>query len=65
MILPICHIGHGAKIRGRAVGPNSKSVPAQRRVATVTKVHLDYAYLQEEVLEDDDEFKQEAGSGLA
>ena len=65
MILPICHICHGAKICGRAVGLNSKTVPAESRVSTVTMAHLDDAYLQEEVLEDDGECKHEAGPGLA
>ena len=46
-------------VRGRAVGPNSKKVPAANRESLIPKSHLDYAFLQDEIVEDndDDEFK--------
>ena len=34
-------------------------MPAESRIATVAEAHLDYAHLQDGILEDDDEFKQE------
>ena len=43
-------------VRGRAVGPNSKKVPAANRESSVPRALLDYAYLQDEVIEDDGEF---------
>ena len=45
-------------VRGRAVGPNSKKVPEKFREAVVPKAHLDYAFLQDEVIENDDEFDE-------
>ena len=60
MISPIGHLGRGVKtVRRRAVGPNSKKLPAESRVATVTRANLDYANLQDETLEDDNELKQD------
>ena len=46
-------------VRGRAVGPNSKRVPDDKREMIVPKAHLDYAYLQEELIEEEDEFTAE------
>ena len=40
-------------------------MPAESRVATVTKAHLDYADLQDEELEDDHEVKQEGSVRLS
>ena len=45
-------------VRGRAVGPNSRKVPDDKKVNVVPKAHLDYAYLQDEVIEDSDEFAE-------
>ena len=38
-------------VRGRAVGPNSKSLTPEHKVAFVPKAHLDYAFLNDEVLD--------------
>ena len=35
-------------VRGRAVGPLHKKIPAASRESHVPRVHLDYAFLQEE-----------------
>ena len=43
-------------VRGRAVGPNARKVPASHREMSVPKAHLDYAYLQDEIIEEKDEF---------
>ena len=39
-------------VRGRAVGPNSKKVPAANRESIVPRALLGYTYLQDEVVED-------------
>ena len=46
-------------MRGRAVGPNARSVPADRKIALIPKAHMDYAFLQDEVIEDASEMGQE------
>ena len=46
-------------VRGRAVGPNARSVPADRKIALIPKAHMDYAFLQDEVIEDATEMGQE------
>ena len=51
-------------VRGRAVGPNSKTVPAGYWETAIPKAHLDYALLQDEVEKDDVEF-DERGSAKA
>ena len=50
-------------VRGRAVGPNSRKVPDDKKVTAVPKAHLDYAYLQDEVIEDGDEFEETGAVG--
>ena len=40
------------------VGPNSEKVPEKFTDAVVPKAHLDYAFLQDEVIENDDEFDE-------
>ena len=47
-------------VRGRAVGPNSKKIPAANRETLIPKAHLDYAFLQDEVIEDNGEFGESA-----
>ena len=42
-----------ACVRGRAVGPNSKKVPDDKKQTMIPKAHLDYAFLQDEIIEDD------------
>ena len=54
-----------ACVRGRAVGPNSKRIPEASRESIVPKAHLDYAYLQDEVIEDDDEFVESGQVGMS
>ena len=46
-------------VRGRAVGPNAKSIPADKRAALIPKAHMDYAFLQDEVIEEESEMGQE------
>ena len=46
-------------VRGRAVGPLHKKIPAASRESHVLRVHLDYAFLPEEVVESEDEFTAE------
>ena len=43
------------RVCGRAVGPNSMKVPAANRESSVPRALQDYAYLQDEVIEDDGE----------
>ena len=50
--------------RGRAVGPNAKSLTAEQKVAFVPKAHLDYAFLRDEVVEVDDRNGQEEGVAM-
>ena len=52
-------------VRGRAVGPNAKKVPAAGRETSVPRAHMDYAYLQEEVVEIEDEFKTETTATMS
>ena len=47
-----------ACVRGRAAGPNSKKVPEKFREAVVPRAHMDYAFLQDEVIENRDEFDE-------
>ena len=42
-------------VRGRAVGPNAKRVLADKKSSEVPRAHLDYAYLQEETIEEEEE----------
>ena len=46
-------------VRGRAVGPLHKKIPAANRESQVPRAHMDYAFLQEEVVETEDEFTAE------
>ena len=47
-----------ACVRGRAVGPNSKKVDESMKESIVPKAHLDYAFLQDEVITDETEFSE-------
>ena len=47
-----------ACVRGRAVGPNSEEVPGKYRETVVCKVHMDYAFLKDELIENDSEFDE-------
>ena len=51
--------------RGRAVGPNSKKIPDDKKQTTVPRAHLDYAFLQDEVIEEDSEFEQAGAVGIS
>ena len=44
-------------VRGRAVGTNSKSVPEGFKESMIPRAHLDYAFVQEEIIEEVDEFE--------
>ena len=46
-------------VRGRAVGPNARSIPADKKTALIPKTHMDYAFLQDEVIEDKSEMGKE------
>ena len=52
-------------VRGRAVGPNAKKVPASSRESSVPRAHMDYANLQEEVVEIEDEFTTEGSAKVS
>ena len=48
-------------VRGRAVGPNSKTIPVGYRETAIPTAHMDNAFLQDEVVEGDTEY-DECGS---
>ena len=52
-------------VRGRAVGPNSKTVPLEKKESIIPKTHLDYAFLQDEIVEIDTELDKDESVNMS
>ena len=47
------------------MGPNARTVPADKRVSIVPRAHMDYAFLQAEIVEEEDEFQADSAARVS
>ena len=52
-------------VRGRAVGPNARTVKGEHKELALPRAHFDYAFIQEDISETEDELDKTESAGLS